>query len=203
MRGWFPFALRAIFLVVLSPAAAAADEKPNPFGGFVDLSIWTAVVFLLLLFVLSKTAWPRMLQGLERREKHIAAAVEEAKAARDEAAKLRVEIEMERKKASEQVAEMLADARKSVEQSRAEYMAQARAEIAAERDRFRREVDTARDQTVQEMSKQLAQLAAMISSKAIRRQLTETDHRDLVDEALNEMNQAIADRRRFVRGDQA
>ena len=109
----------------------------------------------------------------------------------------------ERKKASEQVADMLAEARKNVEQSRAEYMAQAKAEIAAERDRLRREITTARDQAIQEMWQQSAQLATLIASKAVRRELNEADHRALVDEALSEMNQAIEERRRFVRGNGA
>ena len=69
-------------------------------------------------------------------------------------------------------------------------IAKARAEIQAERERLRREIEMARDQALQELWKQAADLATMISAKAIRRQLSAEDHRRLVDEALTELQGA-------------
>jgi F-type H+-transporting ATPase subunit b len=66
----------------------------------------------------------------------------------------------------------------------------ARAEIQAEKERLVREMDRAKDQAVKELWTQSAQLATLISAKTIRRQLTEEDHRRLVDEALVELGKA-------------
>ena len=43
-----------------------------------DLGLWTLVVFVLLLFVLGRFAWPKMIEGLKKREDRIRGALEEA-----------------------------------------------------------------------------------------------------------------------------
>jgi F-type H+-transporting ATPase subunit b len=69
--------------------------------------------------------------------------------------------------------------------------ARAAAEISAERERLRHEVEIAKDQAIKEMWTQAAQLATLISAKAIGRSLTEDDHRRLLDEAMNEMRDSV------------
>ena len=59
-----------------------------------------------------------------------------------------------------------------------------------ERDRLRREMDIAKDQAIKELWEQAAQLATLISAKAIGRSLTEDDHHRLLDEAMQEMRHA-------------
>ncbi len=152
-----------------------------------DLSLWTLVVFGLLYFVLRKWAWKPMLEGLQKREENIRSAVEEAQRARDEAQRLRDQLQREVDKAHEKVRDILDQARRDAQHMTEEMVAKARAEIQADRDRLRREIETARDQALQDLWNRTAQLATMISAKAIRRQLTPEDHRRLVDEALAEL----------------
>src|SRR5262245_31828305 len=79
------FSLREVSAADEGKAAShdtAEQEKDDVFKGWLDLSIWTIVVFLVLLFVLGKYAWKPMLQGLEQREHSIQSAMEEAKKAR-------------------------------------------------------------------------------------------------------------------------
>ena len=54
-----------------------AEQKEVPIFTPVrlDLAVWTLVVFLLLLFVLTKYAWNPMLEGLKKREGQIRAAI--------------------------------------------------------------------------------------------------------------------------------
>ena len=70
-------------------------ENPNIFKPALDLTIWTIVVFLLLLAVLYRFAWKPMLQGLQKRETDIHSAVEDARKAREEATRLREEVQAE------------------------------------------------------------------------------------------------------------
>jgi F-type H+-transporting ATPase subunit b len=170
------------------------QKKENVFYGWLDLSIWTIVVFLVLLFVLSKYAWKPMLQGLEQREHSIQSAMEEAKKAKEEAQALRTQLAEDAAKAQDKVREVIDQARRDAEKVSADLLAKAKTEIQGERDRFRRDVDTARDQAVKEIWGQAAQLATLISSKAIRRQLTPDDHRRLVDEAIAELDQTSKQR---------
>jgi F-type H+-transporting ATPase subunit b len=168
----------------------AAEVNKDLFGWAMDLGIWTLVVFLILLFVLSKFAWKPMLQGLEHREKAIHSALHEAQAARDEAARLRTQFEEQMRKANDQSREILDEARRAAERTTAEMVADARKEIQTERERLQRELSFARDQALQEIRAQTAQLATLVSSKVIRRNLNVDDHRQLVDEALAELKQA-------------
>lgn len=168
----------------------AAHHEPTPFDGALDLSIWTWLVFLLLFLILRKFAWGPMLEGLKKREETIHHAMNEAQLARAEAEKLRSQFQAEIAKANDQVRELLDEARRDAQHTKDEMLNQARAEIQSERDRLRREIDMTRDQALQDLWNRTAELATMVSSKAVRRQMTQDDHRRLVDEALAELRKA-------------
>jgi len=163
-----------------------------------DLGIWSIIIFVLLLVVLWKFAWGPMLQGLHHREQTIHQAVEEAVRARDEAQRLREQLQREMDHAHEKVRELLEDARRDADQNTAQMLAKAKADIQTERERLHREIETATDQALQQIWNQTAQLAVLVSTKAIRRQLTPDDHHRLVDEALAEVRQASGNGRRIV-----
>jgi F-type H+-transporting ATPase subunit b len=168
-------------------AGEKAEESPDVFGNALDLGIWTVVVFLVLLWVLSRYAWKPMLEGLKRREESIRSALEEAQRAREEAKTLQTRFEQEMNRAQEKVREVMDEARKDAQGMRDEMVARAKSEIQTERERLRHEIEMARDQALEQLWNQSAQLATMIAAKAIRRQLNVDDHRQLIDEAIAEM----------------
>lgn len=176
-----------------SPGKTESDEKHKdegifaPAGGLLDLGIWTLVVFLILFFVLRQFAWKPMLEGLQRREENIRKAVEEAEEARAETKRVQTEFQAKMDKAFAEIPKMMEEARRDAEEYRDKERARVAEEIQADRDRLRREIETARDQALQELWTQAAQLATMISAKAIGRNITEDDHKRLVDEALDEL----------------
>jgi F-type H+-transporting ATPase subunit b len=168
----------------------ALEKEVNPLELKWDLGLWTLVVFALLYFFLKKLVWAPMLSGLQKREDNIHSAVQDAQKARDEAQRLRDQLQREVDHAQEKVRDILDEGRKHAQQTTDEMVAKARSEIQTERDRLRREIEMARDQALQELWKRTADLATMVSAKAIRRQLTPEDHRRLVDEALTELQGA-------------
>lgn len=218
-RGWMLAGIGLIALVLCAPAAAQAENKHGApaakagenngedelhkdieaeakhvkqdlFSWAMDLGIWTLVVFVLLLIILGKFAWKPMLQGLEHREKSIHAALHEAQQARDEAAHLRRQLEEQMRKANDQAREILDEARRAAERSTAEMTAEAHKKLQADQDRFQREMALQAEQARRELQMHVAQLATLVASKAIRRQVNSDDQRQLVDEALAEMRQA-------------
>jgi F-type H+-transporting ATPase subunit b len=210
-RGWQLVLLLAALLIVngwlagVARAAGAAEvaEKEQTvdiFAPRLDLGCWTLVVFLVLYLVLRRTAWKRIRAGLEKREGGIREAIEDARRSRDEAQRLRNEIEAELKKVPEKVSGLMDDARREGQRLTEEMTAKARADIQGERDRLRREIETARDQALHELWSQTAQLATLVSAKAIRRELSPEDHRRLVDDALAELRKAGDNRERQVAG---
>lgn len=163
------------------------DEPPKLLNVYWDLGLWTLVVFGLLFLVLRKMAWGPMLEGLKRREDNIRSAVVDAQQARDEAARLRNELQQEMDRAQDKVREIHDEARRLAQKNTEEMLVKARADIQGERERLRRDIDTARDQALQELWNQTAQLSTLVAAKAIRRQITPDDQRRLVDETLAEL----------------
>ncbi len=187
---WLCAALTAALALADAGVAFAADKKSDIFNVRFDLGLWSIVVFLGLYFLLRKFAWGPILEGLQKREAAIRSAVEEAKLARDETQRARVEFKRQLDEAHAEIPKLLERARQDAQKLGEEMRTRAAAEIQADRQRLRREIDTARDQALQEIWNQAAQLATLISAKAISRSLTPDDHRRLVDEALDEMKEA-------------
>jgi F-type H+-transporting ATPase subunit b len=167
-----------------------ASAKPNIFGWALDLTIWTIVVFLVLLFILGRFAWKPMLQGLEKRENDIHAAIEDARKAREEATRLREDVQAERNKIEDMRRDILQKAQADAQRTADEITTKAKAEMQAERDRLRRDMETAHDQALQDLYAQTVDLAALVSSKAMRREMTPEDHRRFVEEALADIRHA-------------
>ncbi len=67
---------------------------------------------------------------------------------------------------------MLGEARRDGQVVKDQIKAEGEAEVQASRERFRREIDTAKDQALKEIYEQSVQLAALVSSKAIKREMT-------------------------------
>jgi F-type H+-transporting ATPase subunit b len=152
-----------------------------------DLGIWTVVVFGGLLFILSKTAWPAMLEGLKKREQNIADAISAAETARTEAEKSRLELKAEMAKANDNIRAMMDEARKDASVAKEEMLTAAKKEIGDERVRLRREIETARDQALLDIWNQSTQLASLLSSKTLKREIRPDDHKKLFDESLKEL----------------
>src|SRR5947207_9121947 len=117
-----------------------AHGERSMFERALDLGIWTIFVFLLLFGILYKFAWQQMLEGLARPERDIAAAVEDARKAREEAAEARKQLQEEIARGHEKVRQMLEEARKDAERLAHDREAQAEAKIEADRQRHLREI---------------------------------------------------------------
>jgi F-type H+-transporting ATPase subunit b len=171
-----------------------AKKDENPLSIAVDLGIWTVVVFVLLMLFLRWKAWKPMLEGLKKREENISSALVEAAKARAEAQRLQGYLDEQKAKMGEEVRKAIEEARRDALRLRDEMVAHARTEIQAERDRLQRELSISKDQALKEIWNQAADLATLISARAIRRNLTADDHRRLVDEALTDFRKTGSQR---------
>jgi F-type H+-transporting ATPase subunit b len=152
-----------------------------------DLGIWSLVVFCLLMYALSKLAWPKMLAGLKKREERIRGAQEEAQKTRDEAHALHLQLQKDMSEANVKAAQVIDEGRKVAQATADEIVAKARTEIQAERERLQREIQMQTDQAIQRIWSQTADIATLISAKALGRGVTVDNHRKLIDEALAEI----------------
>lgn len=190
-----PSALIAAPAADTQAKAAAADhghgaDKLGPFSDIkrYDLGIWTLLVFGLLFVILAKFAWGPFTEGLRKREEGILAARDEAVRARREAEELRGKLKAEFDAAHEKIRALMDEARRDADALKATEREAGAREAATERERAKREIETAKEQALQEIYQKSVQLAALMSSKAVRRTLTADDHARLVDESLAELN---------------
>lgn len=163
-------------------------EPPDLFGlKRWDLGVWSIVIFLVLFFALTKFAWKPMVEGLNKREENIRGALEQAERTRKDAMELQSQLDAKMKAAGSEIAKMMDEGRRDAQALKEQMVAEAKAEIQHERDRLHREIETAKDQALQDIWQQSVALATTLSSKAIRRNLTAEDHQRLLDETIADL----------------
>jgi F-type H+-transporting ATPase subunit b len=183
-------ALFVVFFLCSSTAVFAAGDGDSLLAIRYDTALFSVIVFVLMLLVLRAKAWGPILEGLQKREETIRTSLEEAKKARIEMEQMRLKFQQELAAAHQEIPKLMEEARKKGEEMTAEMLAKASAQIQQDRDRLRREMEIAKDQALKELWEQSAQLATLISAKAIGRALSQDDHHRLIDEAMQEMRQA-------------
>jgi F-type H+-transporting ATPase subunit b len=164
--------------------AAHASTKPDPLSFDPDLAIFTAVVFLLLLAILGKFAWKPIIEGLEKRERHIADNIAAAERAGEEARRTMAEYQAKLASAADEVRAMLEEARRDAEHTKQEIVAEAKTAAQAEHDRQMREIRTATDSALKQLAETSATLAIDLAAKVIRQKLNPQDHQKLIREAV-------------------
>jgi F-type H+-transporting ATPase subunit b len=152
------------------------------------LMIWTLVVFLFTMWVLSKLAFPRIQEALDKRANAIRNAIEEAEQSKKESEQLLAEYRARLKEAREQADDIVARARKAAETARAEATEdgrQKREELLAA---ARRDIEAETRRSLQRIRKEVAELTILTTEKVARKSLDDEDHKRLIDEALSEVD---------------
>ena len=210
MRDLIRFSLVAVaamaVVAVVSSTGMAADDAHKTAGhtgtieggvGFFDikrydLGIYTLIVFGLLFLILAKFAWGPFNEGLAKREATIREARDEALRAKADTEKVQKELKAEFAAASDKIRAMMEEARKDADVLRAKEREVGVREAAAERERAKREIEVAKDQALQEIYQKSVEVAALMSSKAIRRNMTAADHSRLIDESLADLKSSVS-----------
>ena len=162
----------------------AQSGDPNPLAVDPDLAIWTVVVFGVLLFVLNKFAWPAISSALDERESRIEDNIAAAATKHEEAKQLLAQHEAKLAEASGQVRELLEEARRDAEHTKAQILEEAKQAANAERERAILEVDRATEAAVQQLAETSANLAVDLASKVVQTNVTQDQQSQLVRDAL-------------------
>ncbi len=172
-------------------AAEAAGEEGG--GSFLvspglGLMIWTLVLFLFTMWVLSKLAFPKIQEALDRRAKTIAESLDAAERQRKESDELLAEYRGRLAEAREQADDIMARARKAAETAEAE------ATIAGKEKRedlvnaAKRDIEAETRRSLDQIRNEVADLTVLATEKVTRKSLNADDQRRLVEEALSEVD---------------
>ena len=178
--------LRSLFLVAVAgtPALAQEAHKVDLLSPNYGLMVWTLVIFLILLFVLSKFAFKPIIAAVEAREQALEDAINSAKRDREEAALLLAQHRAALDASRGEGQKLIADARVAAERVRTELVEQAHAEQARMLERARAEIDAERAKAIAELRKEAVDLAILGAGKVIGQNLDRDANRKLVESFL-------------------
>jgi F-type H+-transporting ATPase subunit b len=154
----------------------------------VGLMIWTLIVFGLSMYILSKFAFPRIAEALDKRQRAIEESIDYAERTRHEADELLAEYRSRLSEARSQADEIVARARKTGEATEAQALADAKNKREELMEQTRRDIEAETSRAVQEIRHQVADLTVLATEKVTRKTLTGDDQRKLVDDAVAELD---------------
>jgi F-type H+-transporting ATPase subunit b len=179
------------YIGALPLAAEAAGEEGG--GSFLvspglGLMIWTLVLFLFTMWVLSKLAFPKIQEALDRRAKVIAESIDAAERQRKESDELLAEYRARLAEAREQADDIMARARKAAETAEAEAVAEGKHKREELVGAAKRDIEAETRRALEQIRQEVADLTVLATEKVTRKTLTGEDQKRLVEEALAEVD---------------
>lgn len=166
-------------------ALVAQGETPGLFQINTGLSIWTLIIFLVLLGVLYKFAYPPILGAVDARERRLRETLEAAARDRAEAERLLEEQRRQLAEGRQQVQQLLAEGRQAAERLRAEILEQARREQEELLQRTRQELAREREAALAALRDEAVELSLAAAGKLLSRRLDAAEDRALVREFID------------------
>lgn len=177
----------------LLPVAAEAASGEEEGGSFLvspalGLMFWTLLAFGVTMYVLSRKAFPKIGEALEKRANAIRESIEAAERQRAEADKLLEEYRQRLTEAREQAEDIIARSRRAADSA----VSQATDEGKAKREELvaaaRKDIETETRRSLEQIRREVADLTVLATEKITRKSLDSDDHQRLIDEALAEVD---------------
>jgi F-type H+-transporting ATPase subunit b len=152
------------------------------------LMIWTLALFAFTLWVLSKLAFPRIQEALDKRANAIRESIDAAERQRKEADELLAEYRQRLTEAREQADDIVARARKAAETVKTEAASEGHAKREELVAAARKDIEVETRRSLERIRKEVADLTVMATERVTRKSLDAEDHKRLIEEALEETN---------------
>src|SRR5690606_2457981 len=146
------------------------------------LMIWTVIIFLALLAVLTKFAWKPILGALEARERRIQDILDAAARDRAEAERLMQEHQRQLAEARQQAQQITAEGRQAAERIRQAMLARARAEQGERLDRAGQGRERERERAREALRRDAVGLSRAAAAELGGKRLDSGDDRRIITE---------------------
>jgi F-type H+-transporting ATPase subunit b len=167
-----------------------AAEAPTPFDINTGVIFWTFGIFLLLMVLLWRFAWPSILKSVEERERRIQKQLEDAEHANAEAQRLLEEHRKTIAAARTEAQDMIAKAKQVAQKERETLLAKAREEYEALLVRARKDIEAEKDKALVELRREAVDLSIAAASRVIESNLDTEANRKLVANYLASLEKA-------------
>ncbi len=153
------------------------------------LFFWSVILFLSIFLVLNKFAWPKIIQGIQEREKSIEHALQTAELARDEMKKLEASNSKLLEEARLERDQVLKEARAIGEKIVNEAKEKASLEVEHMTSTARTQIEAEKMAAITELKNEVGKLSISIAEKILRRELENPGEQEaVVGRLVNEMN---------------
>ena len=173
--------------VVQETQTHEAGGGAGPFSINPGLIIWTLLVFVILLGLLWKFAFPSIVRSVEERERRIQKQLEDAEKANTEARALLEEHKKQIAAARTEAQDILAKAKTVSQKERETLLAKAREEYDALLNRARKDIDAEKEKAIQALRQEAVELSIAAASRVIEANLDSDANRKLVTDFLESL----------------
>src|SRR5262249_15855500 len=156
--------------------------QPDP-----GLFIWTILTFLVLMALLAKFAWRPLLKALESRQEAIRKSLDDADRAKQELARLQQESAKIIEQARIHAESILTRTRSDAERLREDLKVQTKEEAEGLIRNAEQQIQLQTRQALQQVRHQVADIAVMIASKLLERNVAKEDNERLISETLRQI----------------
>lgn len=161
----------------------------DKFESFVGVNFWTMIfawVNLLILYIfLKKLLFVPMKKMIDDRQKEIDDMYSDAESAKDGAAQLKNEYEEKISHAESESEEILKNALRRAQLKEEEILKGANEEASRVLERAEEQIELEKKRAFNEVKNEVSSMAIGIASAVIERDVSESEHRDLIDDFIN------------------
>lgn len=188
-RGVGSMVTAAATMAVMSPTLAFAAEEGGGLDAIMphmDEFIPMLVAFVVLWVILAKFGWPIFEGMLKKRENTINDAIEKSEAAKVESERVLQEYKKELAEAKSQAANIVAEAKRAGEAAKADITEQAQKEAADMIEKARGAIEAEKKAAIAELQGSVADTSIAVAAKIIGNDLSDDEHRQLIERYVNE-----------------
>ena len=160
----------------------------------VTLVPWTLVAQILNLFLqaflIKKFLFKPIREILEKRKAMADAQISDAEKAKEEALTMKAEYEQNMAQAREKANDILANAQKTASAQSEEILQEANLQAKAIKAKAESDIAQERKKAVNDIKNEIGSMAMDIAGKVIEREISEEDHRKLIDEYIQNVGEA-------------
>jgi len=155
----------------------------------IGLLFWMTLTFLIVLFLLKKLAWRPILDALHSREQSIESALEAAKEAKEEMARLQASNEDLLKEARNERDLMLKEAKEIREKTIAKAEQEAKEKADAILARATADIENEKLAAMTELKNQVGEISLNIAEQVLRKKLSDdNEQKALIDDLVKDIN---------------
>lgn len=168
-------------------AAASAGHGGGSWITNPGLTVFTWITFLILLGILYRYGWDPIVETLQNREEKIQNDLTTAEEEREKAEELRQKRQNELNEAHAEAQEIVENGREKGEEERERIIEEARDEADSMINEAENKIERERREAFEEVESEVGDLALTLTEKLLREELDEDDHRRIVDEFMDKV----------------